>query len=400
MALAKLGTSEIVGRFALALAVTAPVILFSNLQLRLIQATDAQQNYLFRDYIGLRLVMLAFALAIITGIIHFSSYQPELALTVVIIGSGKAVDAVSDVIYGLLQQHEQMDRISKSMIMKGILSLGMLSLGEYLTHSVVWAAVGWSMASILVMALYDLRSGVTMLNIFSSIEDSLYPRFDLHTLARLIWLALPLGITMLLISLSANIPRYFVAQYSGEQGLGIFAAIAALATAGTTITSALGQSTAPRLARYYAARDSRAFQMLLLKLMMIAALLGGAGVLVALIAGPPILRLVYQPEYATHNDVFVWLLAGAGVSYFASFCGYGATAARYFKLQPIIFTVCVASAIIICALLVPSQGLLGAARAIVLAFVIQLVLMALYLAHSLYSLSHQGPSVSLHHRLL
>ncbi len=104
VALAKLGTAETVGRFALGLAVTTPVILFSNLQLRTIQATDAERKYPFRDYFGLRLVMLALALAGIVGIVFFSSYQPELALTVIVIGVGKGIDAVSDVIYGLLQQ--------------------------------------------------------------------------------------------------------------------------------------------------------------------------------------------------------------------------------------------------------------------------------------------------------
>jgi hypothetical protein len=91
----------------------------------------------------------------------------------------------------------------------------------------------------------------------------------------------------------------------------------------------------------------------------------------------------------------VWLLAGAGVSYFASFCGYGATAAGYFKLQPAIFTLCVVSAIIMCALFIPSQGILGAARAIALTFVIQLVLMALYLARAVHALGNRGPGVSL-----
>jgi len=84
------------------------------LQLRAIQATDSRQEYLFRDYFGLRLVMLVGALIVITGLIVVSSYGLELALTVFVIGFGKAVDAVSDVIYGLIQQREEMDRISIS----------------------------------------------------------------------------------------------------------------------------------------------------------------------------------------------------------------------------------------------------------------------------------------------
>jgi O-antigen/teichoic acid export membrane protein len=386
VALAKLGTPEIVGRFAFGLAITSPIILFSNLQLRQIQATDAQRQYAFRDYLGLRLVMLLLALVIVAGVVLTSPYDFELALVIVLVGVDKAADAVSDVIYGLLQQHEQMDRISGSLILKAILSLLLLTLGQYLTHSLVWAVLGWCLGSLAVTLFYDTRSARRLLQGLMSSDDGLQPRFDIHRLSRLAWLALPLGITMLLISLNANIPRYFVAHYSGDKGLGVFAALAALATAGTTMTSALGQSAAPRLAKYYAVANSRAFRMLLLKLMLIGALLGAAGVLVALVAGRPILSLAYQPEYATQNDVLVWLMVGGGVSYLASFCGYGATAARRFSLQPVVFSVCVASAIGLCALLVPRYGALGAAWALLLAYALQLMLMAAYLAPALGAL--------------
>lgn len=47
VALTKLGTPEMVGQFTLGLAVTSPVFLFSNLQLRTLMATDAKQEYHF-----------------------------------------------------------------------------------------------------------------------------------------------------------------------------------------------------------------------------------------------------------------------------------------------------------------------------------------------------------------
>ena len=43
--LAKLGSPEMVGQFALGLAVTAPVIIFANLALRQIQSTDVRNEF-------------------------------------------------------------------------------------------------------------------------------------------------------------------------------------------------------------------------------------------------------------------------------------------------------------------------------------------------------------------
>ena len=54
MVLAKLGTPEMVGQFTLGLAITTPLIMFTNLQLRAVQATDASRQYKFGDYFALR----------------------------------------------------------------------------------------------------------------------------------------------------------------------------------------------------------------------------------------------------------------------------------------------------------------------------------------------------------
>ncbi len=284
--LAKLGTPEIVGQFTLGIAITAPVIAFANLQLRQIQTTDAKNEYLFRDYFGLRLIMLVLALPVIAGIVFVSAYQLELSLTILVIGFGKAVDSISDVIYGLFQQHEQMRRISVSLIFKGSLSLIMLTLGQFLTHSVLWASVGWSLASVIVVIGYDLQGPTMILRRVPPTNDSLIPHFNLLVFRRLIWLALPLGITLLLQSLIVNIPRYFVESYSGEYNLGIFAAMLYIMAAGGTVISALGQAASPRMAKQYTAGKSEEFQSLLLKLVAISVLLGVACILAAVIAGP------------------------------------------------------------------------------------------------------------------
>ncbi len=54
--LARLEDAETVGRFALALALSAPVMIFANLHLRAVLVTDAGGEHTFAEYLGLRLV--------------------------------------------------------------------------------------------------------------------------------------------------------------------------------------------------------------------------------------------------------------------------------------------------------------------------------------------------------
>jgi hypothetical protein len=57
VALAKLGSSYVVGQFSLGLAIATPVLMFTNLHLRAVQATDALRSSGFAEYLRLRSVM-------------------------------------------------------------------------------------------------------------------------------------------------------------------------------------------------------------------------------------------------------------------------------------------------------------------------------------------------------
>src|SRR5215471_13039004 len=54
VALAKMSSSFMVGQFSLGLAISTPVLMFTNLQLRSVQATDVKRFYSFGSYLGLR----------------------------------------------------------------------------------------------------------------------------------------------------------------------------------------------------------------------------------------------------------------------------------------------------------------------------------------------------------
>ena len=381
VALAKLGSPELVGQFALGLAMTAPVMAFASLRMRLVQATAARRESAFGDSLGLRLITTTLGLAVIAGIVVAAGYDCETALIILAVGIAKAFESISDVFYGLVQSHDRMDRVAKSMILKGPLSLVALSAGVYLTRSVLWGAVGLVVSWALVLILYDIRSGALMLKSTaqpsgttyrqSSKEEVLRPRWEMGTLTELAWLTLPLGIVMMLSSLHSNIPRYFVERNLGVSELGIFAALAYFDRVGNLVVKALAESASPQLARHDAARDHAAFRTLLSKLVGTGVLLGLAGVLAGLIGGRKILTLIYQPEYAQQR-LFVRLMIAAGLSYVASFLIYGLSAAKYFRVQVVLYAAVTATLVLACALLIPSDGLHGAATALILARGVQL----------------------------
>ena len=351
------------GEFALGLALTAPVMTFAYLKLRSVLATDVAREREFGDFLGLRLLGVAGAVLVIAGAVAWGGYPARTAGVILLVAAAKGLDAVGDIYQGVLQQRERMDRISMSLLVNGVVSLAAMWGLVYLTHSVLWGAVGSVLGSaaglafVVPAALGVIRGGE------GTEGEPARPRFRAPVLRSLAVLALPLGVNTALGSLQANLPRYFIEHSLGTRQLGIFAAVAYLTVAGPLVINALGQSATPRLAQLYGHGQLAGFRRLLAKLVGLGVGVGLAGLLCAAVAGRWLLLRLYGAEYAGASEVLVWLMVAATVSYAYIFLGTAVSAMRLFRIQlPIgigVFAALVAS----CALLVPRFGLRGAAWA-------------------------------------
>jgi O-antigen/teichoic acid export membrane protein len=393
MLIAKRGAPEMVGEFTLGLAITAPVFLFSNLALRTVQSTDARSEYSFSDYLQVRLFSIPTALAITLLIAGVGGYGIGMALVLLAVGVAKAVEAISDIYYGRLQQHERMDRIAKSLMLRGLIAVALVLLVSTVVREVVWIALAMAVAWASVLVLYDLRAsrGDAGLKLEAApvlANTTTLQQGERGTLWRLVAVAAPLGFVAFLISLVPNIPRYILEYHHGTWDLGIYGAIAYVLVAANLVVNALGQSATPRLAKYFARGDYRAFQRLLVKLTLFGSALGFVGVAVAILLGRPLLALLYTQEYASHNEVFIWIMIAGGVGFVASFLWYGVTAARAFRVQVPLFASVIVAVVGSSLILVPQGGAVGAAQALLIGMLVQV-------AGTVFALCSVARSISL-----
>src|SRR5262249_43500207 len=135
--------------------------------------------------------------------------------------------------------------------------------------------------------------------------------------------------------------------------------------------------------KHYAAGDRRQFQALLTRFIGLGALLGIAMILAALLAGRALLTFFYRAEYADSVAVFVWVAIAWAVGNIASALGYAMTAARFFFIQAPLFVLVALVTAVACGWLVPAHQLAGAAWAIVIGQVVQMVGSAAVVAYAL-----------------
>ena len=358
--LTKMGSPDIVGRFALGSAIATPVFMFANLQLRAVLATDAAKSYEFRDYLGVRLLFLPAAMLLVL-VIAFLGYNREQFLVISVFGLVRLAESLSDIFYGFAQKNERMDLVARSLWLRGLAALVLFGGTFYLTRSLVLSlaaqAAGWG----LTVLLFDwprLRGLIRTAG-----ETSLRPRWNRKTVKEIVWMALPLGFVMLLVTLRNTIPRTFLESIYGEEELGIFSALSYLVIAGSTVILALSQSSLARLSKYFAEGRREQFRSTIIKIVAVGVLIGIGGVLVAAVAGRPLLALLYSPEYAEYDGLFVLIMIAGGVTYVGSLLGAPVMAMRCFRE---ILRVYIGNVIVLVLLvwqLIPRYGMTGAAIA-------------------------------------
>ena len=369
--LAKLCSPEIVGLYVLGITITSPIFLFAGLQLRRLQATDTNSEFQFGHYFGLQLLACAAAMLACWGAGWISGHHDAALAVILLVGFSKSVETLSNTFYGLFQQRERLDRISKSMVLQSVLSAAGLCGGIVLTGDIVWAC-GWSaIARLTAVLLYDIPSLLWLAGDVSSLDQqplafghrlsACQPLWERRPLLKLAMLGVPLGVTGMLVSLNTNFPRYFVEQFGGEAQLGIFGVLCAPLYAMHTLTKSLESSASSQLAKRHTSGDVRGFRRLFWQLMATHTAIALVGVAVAWKFGRPLLTLLFSADYAEHVDVFVTIMWATLVATSAGVLMTALIAARFIQIQLPLITVTSLASLAACWWLVPRFGMQGAA---------------------------------------
>jgi O-antigen/teichoic acid export membrane protein len=370
LAFAKLGSPEQVGEYALGMAVSAPIVLLANFQLRALLVSDVWNQFTFSKYLTFRLVSLGVALLVVACVAVYAQDDWNRRGIILLVGFAQVLEYISDTYYGLMQKHERIDRIARSLLLKGPISLAVLCLAMYITRSVTWAVCGLALGRLAILLAWDSRLG------FAGKGDNAAAariEWDGGEMLDLLRAALPLGVISMLGSLIPNIPRYFISVFDGSAGLGIFSAIASLLTAGALVVSTFGQASFLPVAKACAEADRTRYRILIWQAVALGGGLGCAAVVASLLFGRSLLIHLFRQEYGGYTDVFVRLMIAGMLMFVASGLGYVMTAARRLRPQIPLLLLAAVAAVATSAWSIPRHGLRGAADAVLVSAFVQLV---------------------------
>lgn len=363
--IAKFGSPVMVGVFTMGLAITGPIMLLTNLNLSAAIATDTRDEYKFSDYYGLRILSIIIFIMTVSMVLIFGGFNKEASLVIIALCFAKAFESLSDLMFGIMQKNERMDKIALSRIMKSVLSLTTLVVLMYITGELYIASFGLALSWLFIFIIYDLKNAGTF--------TDTRPEFEIHIIYSIIKITIPLGIAQLLASLVTNMPRYLIDYHLGIEMVGYFTALAYIVIAGNTVVSAIGQATVPRLAKYYITSLS-AFIKLQLTLFIIGLGISTMAILIIRFFGSEILTIMYDSSYAEYGNTFFLLIVSGSLIYLTIFVEFGLIATRKFFIQPYLNIITLVVVSVGSGTLIPIYGLDGGAYALILSSSIRLIL--------------------------
>ena len=357
---ARMTNQENLGQYALALAIVTPIFAVGNLQLRPLYILDvnSEQKYTYTHFYYLRLIcsFIALACCLVLGLFFNVSI-----LVLLLVGLLKFFESYSDIIYAYYNAHDQTQLISKSLFLKGTLSVLAVAVGLYLfdfytalilfliVYLVVWLFVD----NLYIQKTQEIKKMSLDLGIMKS--------------------AIPMGISLGIVTLQSNIPRLFLDQYASIEAVGIFTVLSYFIIVGSIFINSICQYLSPRLT--HAWNHNRAyFKKLLSMALLVAGGLGLIAIFLSYFMGEFVLNLVYGAKYVAYTDAFVLTMVAGFILYLATVLGYTLTAIGFIKQQVYLFSIVLIFSVLVSYLCIPEYGIVGGIYTLMVSYLVQCIL--------------------------
>ncbi len=362
--IARLGNVSEVGIYSFALAISAPIIQFFSLNLRVAIATDQNNKFSFQEYETLRYWLTFLSLGILSLISVFTQDNSKTLFIVIVVSLGKGVESIIDIYLGLFQKKEKHNIISQIVIFKGFSLVICFLFGYILKGSLFYSSL-FTLTLWFLLLLFIKKQTYKIPDIKSDKKQKRY--------ASLVLLTLPLSFAILFDSLTINSARYLIEYKLGLEQLGYFSSVAYFMVAGGTIVGAIGHVITPKLALLYNEENLKQYIKLGITSISAGILVGILGVVISFLMGDKILSLFYGKGYEEYQSLFIVIMLAATLWHGAGMAGCLINASRVFKYQTFsnFFSFIVSFLAII---LFIDQGVVGVAWGIVIGMGLRFIL--------------------------
>ena len=339
------------GIFTIAFS-TACIIYFVGVYAgRIYQVTELNQNITDKEFIVNRMIS---SIAMLILVILFSilrGYNLFKSAMFFILTFYKALEAFSDVLYGILQKHDKLEIVGKSFFMKAIISIILFLMIDLITKNMILASITIIIVNIAVLILYDTKKTVELINLKEKTQkENIVKIFKSGFFTFAISF---LGVYIL------NAPKYAIDSFLEENYQTIFGIIVMPATVIGLVAQFLIHPYLNQIVDLYKKKDLKNFKKLILKLVCMIAGFGAVASLLAYLLGPEVLGIIYGIDLTTYRISLLIIIISATLYTIGIIYSSVLTAVRETFSQFIIYIVISLFALISSNILTHNNGMSG-----------------------------------------
>ncbi|WP_454925020.1 lipopolysaccharide biosynthesis protein [Actinomyces gerencseriae] len=346
---------EAAGVFTIANTVGQQFQALGMYEVRTYHVTDARHRFSFGTYLATRLVTVG---AMVAGIIVSAALSGDglmAAVLIALIACLRVFDAFEDVFYCELQREGRLDIAGKACFLRTLTTIGVFSVVLALGGSMLTAAAITLVASLVVMLGAYLPPARRLF--------PLGPRWEPRPIIRVLAECLPLFLASFIALYLANAPRFAIDRYLDNAQQGYFAIIFMPAFTINLLSFVIFRPLLTQMADRWIGADRVGFAAIVRRGLLGTFVAFIAVALVTYTVGAPILGFVYGTDVSGSMLELMVLVAGGALNAAGVILYYALTTMRLQRLVFAGYIIAAAAITVLCLLLVPAYGLLGASLA-------------------------------------
>lgn len=304
--LVRLCNLSVTGIWSYAFAIACTCVTLASFGGRTYQVTDSKNELSTFTYISSRYMTVAVTLVLVLCFVFVKGFSFNKALIIILLCIFKFCEELSDVYYGILQKHEKLYIVGKSMFFKSVLNMFLFLLGTYFSKNLLLPIILILINNFLFIYLYDRRNALKLEKIEKKFNKNFYIKYFKDNLIICLFLFLATYLV--------NCPKYVMETYLSDELQGIYNILVLPATAVSLIGSFIINPLLVNISKDFAENKIYNIKKVSNKIIIILFIFGVIACLGGYLLGGPVLQLIY--DFDIKNYMFVFLLIIIGCTFY------------------------------------------------------------------------------------
>jgi len=358
------------GIFTIAYSTACIIYVFGIYAGRIYQVTEPNKNIKNADYITNRAITVMFMSVFVLVFSKIRGYDSYKTLVFFLLTLYKSLEAMSDVIYGILQKNEKLEIVGKSLFIKSIFSIIIFIVVDIITKDLLIAALSIVFVWLVMLVGYDFMKARKYLD------------FEEKVKAKNVFSIFRNGFTTFAIAFLGlyiiNAPKYSIDSYLANNYQTIFGIVVMPATVVGLLAQFLIHPFLNKILKTYEERDLKQLNKIVLKLIFVIALFGLACAIAAYLIGSQILGLVYGLDLSEYKLALFIIICASTLYTIGTIYSSVLTTVRETFSQFVIYIIISIFALIVSNLFIKNWSLNGAVYAYLAIMTVQFLIYVIY----------------------